>query len=75
MATLQNHVGYLRFLLRSTEVWGVSSKLSGPFNFNHYHRATATLRHLVAFMYDTTDASSDEAQGSPVFEYDSVSGW
>lgn len=70
VATLQNHVGFLRFLVRSSEVWGVSSELSGPFNFQHFHRTTATLRHLVAFMYDSTE--SEYADEEQIFEYDSV---
>ena len=32
LAKLEADLGFLRFLLRSSEVWGVKSKLSGDFN-------------------------------------------
>lgn len=52
VASMIADLGYLMFLLRSSEVWGVSSKISGGKNFStngktHTHARTQTHLHML----------------------------
>jgi hypothetical protein len=60
LAKLEADLGFLRFLLRSSEVWGVKSKLSG--DFNHEVRVSFSSPHLVgnkAFIHLHSNSTID----------------
>jgi hypothetical protein len=49
-AELNSELGYLIYLVRSTEVWGVSSRLAGPFDEKKHATILSTCERLVAFL-------------------------
>ena len=47
--------GYLMFLVRSTEVWGVESKVSGQFNMERYEQCKDCFVKLEKYLYTDSD--------------------
>jgi hypothetical protein len=50
VADMTSELGYLIFLVRSSEVWGVSSRVSGPFGPDKYDAVLRTCAKINAFM-------------------------
>ena len=54
VATLQSELSYLIFIMRSSEVWGVKSRVSGEFDLTRKDQALETARKLLEFMHTDT---------------------
>ena len=54
VATLQSELSYLIYLVRSTEVWGVKSRVSGDFDTTRRDQALETCRRLTEFLHAPT---------------------
>jgi hypothetical protein len=50
-ADMTAELGYLMFMVRSSEVWGVCSRVSGPFNLDKYDTVVRTCDRLCEFLY------------------------
>ena len=51
VASMIADLGYLLFLVRSTEVWGVKSRVSGDFDPERRDQAWKTCQKLVSFLH------------------------
>jgi hypothetical protein len=52
VSEMTSELGYLTFLTRSYSVWGVHSRVSGPFGPDKYDQVLRTLDKLQAFFYE-----------------------
>eukprot|EP00615_Pteridomonas_danica_P005853 CAMPEP_0114339576 /NCGR_PEP_ID=MMETSP0101-20121206/7817_1 /TAXON_ID=38822 ORGANISM="Pteridomonas danica, Strain PT" /NCGR_SAMPLE_ID=MMETSP0101 /ASSEMBLY_ACC=CAM_ASM_000211 /LENGTH=2941 /DNA_ID=CAMNT_0001472581 /DNA_START=113 /DNA_END=8938 /DNA_ORIENTATION=+ len=52
VSEMTSELGYLTFLTRSYSVWGVCSRVSGPFGPDKYEQVLRTLDKLQSFFYE-----------------------
>jgi len=52
-------VGYLLFLIRSTQVWAVQSKINGPFELDKHHQILSICDRLTTFLWLPTTPVND----------------
>ena len=52
-------VGYLLFLIRSTQVWAVQSEINGPFELDKHHQVLNICDRLTTFLWLPTKAVND----------------
>ena len=63
-AELSKHIGKLVYLVRSTGVWAVSSRIAGPFDYSKYTETLRTCERLLTFM-KSDDEEDESALMSP----------
>ena len=52
VSKLSSTIGFLTFLARSSEVWGVNSRVSGPFDKTKYSTVQENCESLRKFIFD-----------------------
>jgi hypothetical protein len=60
-----SEISYLNFLVKSYSVWGINSRVSGPFDLGKYECVLATCDKLLAFFLAKPDAGESESSDSP----------
>ena len=69
VATMIADLGYLMFLVRSTEVWGVESKVSGQFNLERYEQLQGPIQplfNLIQSLFDPIRSLFDPIYSIPM---------
>ena len=66
--TMVAELGFAIFLSRSAGTWGISSRISGPFDTNKYETLTDTCGRIIAFLLGSSShrssSSSHHQQGA-----------
>lgn len=57
-AELSKHIGRLVYLVRSTGVWAVSSRIAGPFDYTKHSETLRTCKRLLTFLKSTEEDDS-----------------
>jgi len=79
-ADMNAELGYLIYLIRSTEVWAVCSRISGPFVMDNFQQVLLTLERINQFLYSPSvvtevgDARSKLAKQTHQSEWDIFDG-